>query len=194
MHLRWLILILTFEGQTDLDQARTEVHEPYTDTQGTKEPHIYCNRVRDAKISARFALQPTILKVEASLRQVDRMTTNWPFTPHWRSKAPNINYVLLASSSTNFSPFRSMTNRAPAKGHLETIAPNDPQITLQGQRYPAYVLLVSRNFTAACSTTSSFRVTSHCVTSAASDPQQGIEHYKEKPTPHPPPPYTCMCC
>ncbi len=47
----------------------------------------------------------------------------------------------------NFTPFRSTTTIFQHTGHFETSAPYDPKWpwTLQGQRYPTYVLLVSMN-------------------------------------------------
>ena len=54
------------------------------------------------------------------------MTPKWPST----LQGHIVPHVLLVSTVTYFTPFRSTTSRFWNTGHFETSAPNDPKLTL----------------------------------------------------------------
>ena len=76
MTLRWRVLILTFEGQNDLGQTRTEVN-----TRGTKGiPYILCYSISEFKerYSVLLYSQPF-----SSQRPLWRGCTKWPQMTPW---------------------------------------------------------------------------------------------------------------
>ncbi len=46
----------------------------------SKVPHIRVTSVPESQITLRFAIRPAVFEIEAILRQVDRMTSIWPWT------------------------------------------------------------------------------------------------------------------
>ncbi len=64
-----------------------------------KLPYICITSVRDSQILVRFALWPALFEIQAILRQVHRMTPNWPWTLLGQRYTT---YVLLVSPSPKF--------------------------------------------------------------------------------------------
>ena len=80
--------------QNDLEPYKVKL--PYT--------CICITTLRESQISLQFALRPSVLKLQAILRQVHRMTPKWP----WRLQGQRYTtYELLASPSPKFCPFCS---------------------------------------------------------------------------------------
>ncbi len=110
-------------------------------TTGSYVLHMYVTSIHESQISLHFALIRAIFEKQAILRQVHQMTSNWPWTLqgqitlYMHHKCPQV---------SNFTQFHSMTSCFRDTGNFETSALNDPKWywTLQGQRYPIYVLLV----------------------------------------------------
>ena len=105
-------------------------------------PHIYVTSIHESQSSLHFALRWAIFKMQAILRQVHQMTSNWPWTLQGQITLYMYNNYPRVS---HFTPFHSTTNRFRVTCHIETSAPNNPEWpwTLQGQRYTTYMLLVS---------------------------------------------------
>ncbi len=72
--------------------------------------------------------------------------TEWPPNDRKHYKVKGTPYMCYSCPGVpNFAPFCSTTTHFRDRGHFETRAPNDPKMTwtLQGQRNPIYMLLVS---------------------------------------------------
>ncbi len=90
-------------------------------------PHTCVTSIHESYISLCVTLRPAVFALQAILRQVHRMTPNWR-----RTLQSQINLYMhkYCFRVLNFTPFRSMTSRFRATGHIETSKPNGPKLTL----------------------------------------------------------------
>ncbi len=105
-------------------------------------PYMYVTSIHESQISLNFALRRSIFEIMAILRQVHRMTSNWPWTPQGQITLYVYNNCPCVS---DFIPFRSTANLFELQVILRQVHRITPKWhwTLQGQRYTTYMLLMS---------------------------------------------------
>ncbi len=120
--------------------------------------------VHESHILLHFALRRAVFEIQAILRQLHRMTPNWPWTQQGQIALYMYNNCPGVS---NFTPFRPTTSRFQVTGHFETSAPNDENdfehYKVKGTPHMCYNCSRVSNFTPFCSTTRRFEDTAHFI-------------------------------
>ncbi len=112
--------------------------EPYK----VKLPYICITSVHDSQTLVRFALRPALFEIQATLRQVHRMTPNWPWTLQCQITLYYITTVPESQISLRFALQPEVLELQAILRHVHWMTSKWPW-TLLGQRYTTYVLLVS---------------------------------------------------
>ena len=94
-------------------------------------PHIYATSIHESQISLHFAPRRSIFEIKAMLRQVHRMTSNWPWTLQGQISLYVYNNCPWVS---DFIPFRPMTSLFRVTGQFWDKCTAWPKMTLNTTR------------------------------------------------------------
>ncbi len=124
--------------------VRSAPNEPKITMNHTRSivPHIPVTSVHESQFSLHFALRPVAVKLQAKLRQVHRMTPNWPWTPQGQLPYICITSVPDSQISLYFALRTAVFKLQAVLRQVHRMTPKGLW-TLQGHICPMYMLLVS---------------------------------------------------